>query len=168
MAAPGQKKQFALDSNILFDLAAEKDFAHTFREGYQERGYSLKVPPTVIQELTHYAVEKKCAETRLAITALRKMRDWHLLPYDLQSVGHGITERFSRRLMNAQLLPEGEFNDGLILAETALALIPVLVTSDSDLLNIEELELKVQFEDADLMPVQIFHPRRLAKAIAPK
>jgi hypothetical protein len=45
MAVQGQKKEFALDSNILFDLAAEKDFAHAFREGYQERGYSLRVPP---------------------------------------------------------------------------------------------------------------------------
>ena len=66
MGAQGQKKEFALDSNILFDLAAEKDFAHTFREGYQERGYSLKVPPTVVQELTYYALEKKCAKTPLA------------------------------------------------------------------------------------------------------
>jgi len=35
----------ALDTNLLFDLAADKDFAHTFREVYQERGYSLVVPP---------------------------------------------------------------------------------------------------------------------------
>jgi hypothetical protein len=96
------------------------------------------------------------------------MRHWHLLPFDLKSVGHGITEQFSARLIRAQLLPEDEFNDGLILAETALAFIPVLVTSDSDLLNIEEAELRVQFEDADLMPVQIFHPKRLSKAIALK
>jgi len=49
MAAQGEKKEFALDSSIVFDLAAERDFAHTFREGYQERGYSLRVPPTAIQ-----------------------------------------------------------------------------------------------------------------------
>jgi hypothetical protein len=51
MAAPGKKKLLALDTNLLFDLAADKDFAHTFREVYQERGYSLVVPPTAIQEL---------------------------------------------------------------------------------------------------------------------
>ena len=99
MAVQGQKKEFALDSNILFDLAVEKDFAHAFREGYQERGYSLRVPPTVIQELTYYAVEKRCAETPLAIKALQQMRHWHLLPFDLKSVGHGITEQFSARLI---------------------------------------------------------------------
>jgi hypothetical protein len=39
MAGPGKKKLLALDTNLLFDLAADKDFAHTFREVYQERGY---------------------------------------------------------------------------------------------------------------------------------
>jgi len=89
------------------------------------------------------------------------------MPYDLKSIGHGITERFSQRLMNAGLLPEGEFNDGLILAETALAEIPVLVTSDADLLDIEEAALRVQFEEADLMPVQVFHPKPLLRVVAP-
>ncbi len=96
------------------------------------------------------------------------MRSWQLSPYDLKSVGHGITEQFSRKLMRLGLLPEGEFNDGLILAETALAEIPVLVTSDSDLLNIDEITLRLRFEEADLPSVQIVHPRLLLKAVAPK
>lgn len=168
MAAPGQKKQLALDTNVLFDLAAKEDFAHTFREVYQERGFSLKVPPTVIQELTYYALEKQCAETPLALHALEEMRNWRLESYDLKSVGHGITERFSEKLMRLGLLPEGEFNDGLILAETSLAYIPALVTSDGDLLNIDEARLKVCFDEADLSPVQIFHPKPLLKALASK
>jgi predicted nucleic acid-binding protein len=168
MAAPGQKKLLALDTNLLFDLAAEKDFAHTFREVYQERGYSLVVPPTAIQELAHCALEKQCAETPLALKALQQMRSWNLSPFDLKSVGHGITGQFSEKLLRAGMLPEGEFNDGLILAETALAGIPVLATSDADLLDIEETELRVQFEDADLSPVRICHPKLLLKAIAPK
>ena len=66
------------------------------------------------------------------------------------------------------LLPEGEFNDGLILAETALAGIPVLVTSDADLLDIEEIPLRVQFEESDLPPVQICHPKLLLKVMSLK
>ena len=168
MAAPGKKKPLALDTNLLFDLAAGKDFAHTFREVCRERGYSLVVPPTAIQELAYCALEKQCAETPLALKALQQMRSWNLSPFDLKSVGHGITEQFSKKLLRAGLLPEGEFNDGLILAETALAGIPVLVTSDGDLLDIEETELRVQFEDADLSPVQICHPKLLLKVMAPK
>jgi predicted nucleic acid-binding protein len=168
MAAPGPQKRFALDSNILFDLAAEEDLAHTFREICQERGYSLRVPPTVIQELTYYALGKKCAETPLALKALRQMLRWNLIPFDLKSVGHGITEQFSLKLIREQLLPPGELNDGLILAETALAEIPVLVTCDAHLLNIEEAALRVKFEEAHLTPVQVFHPRRLLTAMAPR
>jgi len=59
MAAPAQRKQFALDSNVLFDLAEGKDFAHTFKEIAEERGYALRIPPTVVQELSHLAFEKK-------------------------------------------------------------------------------------------------------------
>jgi hypothetical protein len=154
MAVLGRKKQFALDSNLLFDLAAEMDFAHTFREVYQERGY--------------YARVKQCAETPLALKALQEMRGWHLTPFDLRPAGHGIAEQFSLKLMGAGLLPEDEFNDGLILAEAALEWIPLLVSSDGDLLNIEEAALRVQFEEADLEPVQVFHPKLLLKAMAPR
>ncbi len=166
MGAPGQKKRLALDTNLLFDLAGEKNFAHTFREVYQERGYSLMVPPTAIQELTFYALDKQCAESPQARKALGEIRAWNLSPFDLKSVGHGITEQFANRLLRLGLLPEGEFNDGLILAETALAGIPVLVTSDADLLDVDAIRLMVQFEAADLPLVQICHPKLLLKAMA--
>jgi hypothetical protein len=39
---------------------------------------------------------------------------------------------------------------------------------DGDLLDIEEAELRVQFDAADLAPVQICHPKLLLKAMAPK
>lgn len=168
MAAQGPKKPLALDTNVLFDLAAERDFAHTFREVFQERGFSLNVPPTVVQELSYYALEKQCAETASALKALEQMRNWRLEPFDLKSVGHAIAEQFSQRLMRIGLLPDGEFNDGLILAETSLACIPALVTSDGDLLNIEDAALRVCFEDSDLMPVQVFHPKSLLKAVSSK
>ena len=168
MAAPGKKKLLALDTNLLFDLAADKDFAHTFREVYQERGFALVVPPTAIQELAYCALEKQCAETPLALKALQPLRSWNLSPFDLKSVGHSITEQFAEKLLCAGLLPEGEFHDGLILAETALANIPALVTSDADLLYIEAGKLAVQFEAADLPPVQICHLKLLLKAMVPK
>ena len=158
----------ALDTNVLFDLAAELDFAHSFREVYLERGYALRIPPTVVQELTHYALEKQCAETPLALEALKRMRQCRLMPFELRSVGHGITEQFARKLIRLALLPEDEFNDGLILAETSLAAVPVLVSSDGDLLDIEPAALRVQFEVSDLPPVQIFHPKPLLWALAPK
>lgn len=92
--------------------------------------------------------------------ALQSLRGWGIQPYDLKSVGHGITEEFARRLISRGLLPEGEFNDGLILAETALAQIPALVTSDRHRLNIPSEDLQIEFDAADLSSVTIAHPRQ--------
>ncbi|MHB8524117.1 MAG: type II toxin-antitoxin system VapC family toxin [Limisphaerales bacterium] len=165
MAVQGHGKQFALDANLLFDLAAEKDFAHTFREVFQERGYQFRVPPTVIQEIAYAALHKSGEEQHLAFKSLQSMRSWGLVPYDLKSVGHGISEQFSRKLMGKGLLPTTEFNDGVILAETSLASIPVLVTSDEHLLGIDRDLLLGCFADSDLPTVEIVHPKPLLKAV---
>ena len=132
-ALPG--KQLALDTNILFDLAEGLDAAHDFRETFQDAGYVLRVPPTVVQELSFEADGGDDAE--IAATALRSILAWKIAPYDLASVGHGLTDGFTKKLLQKGLLPEGEYNDGLILAETSLARIPILATSDKHLLDID-------------------------------
>ena len=38
---PGPKKQLSLDANFVFDLAAQKEFAHDFLEAFQKKGYAL-------------------------------------------------------------------------------------------------------------------------------
>jgi predicted nucleic acid-binding protein len=74
------KKLLALDTNILFDLAQGKDFSHTLREILQERGNALKVPPTVVQELTYFVEKGNSVEKAIALTALTEMRGWGILP----------------------------------------------------------------------------------------
>jgi predicted nucleic acid-binding protein len=164
MARPAKPKPLALDSNILIDLADGLDAAHTFREEFQNRGYSLMVPPTVVTELTLMAT-KDHARASLARRALQSLREWEIQPYDLRSVSRGMTDEFVRRLIERDLLPRDEFNDGAILAETSLAEIPVLVTSDRHLLDIPHEELQVELGAADLNPVSIFHPRLLLRAL---
>ena len=165
MAALETRKQLALDTNVPLDLAAGEDFAHAFIEVFREKGYVFKVPPTGVQELSLLAFNAGGLKQEKAMTALRQMRQWGIAPYDLKSVGHGITKQFARRLIQKRLLPDEEFNDGLILAETALAHIPVLVTSDWHLLHIEESDLKFTFDESDLSHVSPLHPKRLLKAI---
>jgi hypothetical protein len=70
-----------------------------------------------------------------------------------------------RGLLRQRLIPEDEFNDGLILAETSLAEIPLLVTSDKHLLNIDEDALLLAFNEADLSPVHPVHPKRLLRVL---
>ena|SRR5437762_986882 len=161
-----QAKRLALDTNLPLDLAEGIDAAHAFREQFQEKGYALLVPPTVVTELTLKADDESDPKrAKLAMRALQSLRKWGIQPYDLKSVGHGITSEFARRLIERGLLPEGEFNDGVIMAETALAGIPVLVTSDRHLLDIPNEGLQLELSAADLNPVSIAHPRRLLKAL---
>ncbi|MCI0534165.1 MAG: hypothetical protein L0Z50_02940 [Verrucomicrobiales bacterium] len=45
------------------------------------------------------------------------------------------------------------------------ASIPLLVTSDKHLLDVDEDALLLAFNDADLLPVHPSHPKRLLKAL---
>jgi len=163
MAAPLQKKQLALDTNILFDLAQNLNAAHDFRETFLKAGYLLRVPPTVVQELVFEAEHGDDAD--VALCALTSMLSWKITPFDLAAVGHGLTDAFTRKLLRKGLLPEGEYNDGLILAETSLAAIPVLVTSDKHLLDLDETFLSLTFDECDLFHVRPCHPKPLLRAM---
>jgi hypothetical protein len=75
-----------------------------------------------------------------------------------------IAAEFSKELRNLRLIADGEFNDGRILAETALCPLEFLLTSDSHLLSIDREKLKALFEKKHLPEVQIVAPRgRYAK-----
>lgn len=80
------QKRFALDANILFDLAEDRDYAHTLREVLQERGALLQVPPTAIQELVFAAATIPGKQGQTAWRALQAMRAWHLAPIELVPV----------------------------------------------------------------------------------
>ncbi len=146
-----QRKQLSLDANIVFDLAGDKDFAHNFQETFQSKGYALVLPPTAAHELhlifTHGG---SVAERELARTALIRLKFWGICPFDLDSLADAICEQFVRVLLRQRLIPEDEINDGLILAETSLAEIPLLVTSDKHLLNIAEEALMMAFNENGL------------------
>jgi hypothetical protein len=161
-----QKKQLSLDTNFVFDLAGDKDFAHEFREIFQGKGYALVLPPTAAHELNFiFTHGDNGAERELARTALTRLLQWGIRPFDLDSAAEAIGGQFVRSLLQQRLLPEDEFNDGLILAETSLAGIPLLVTSDKHLLDIDEDALRLAFNEADLLPVHPVHPKRLLRPL---
>ena len=157
MAAPvPQRPRFALDTNVLIDLGEGKPFAQKFLASCRNTG--LAVPPTVVQELVFIASTGHPAQA-YALEALANMRRWNITPFDLIAVGHGITEVNAQKLMESGLLTDGEFNDGLIVIETALAGIPTLITSDKHLLLINPPQLVQKLNEFHLAPVSIYHPR---------
>lgn len=163
--AASPKRQLSLDTNVLLDLAKPQDFAHEFREEFQRRGYDLMLAPTVLLELEYLLTYGSPSERKLAQKASEQVTMWQITAFDLPEVRLAIAEQFSRRLQHQGLLPAEEFNDGLILAETSLASIPMLATSDKHLLEIDESALLLAFNEADLLPAHPVHPRRLLKAL---
>ena len=163
--AGSPKKRLALDANFLLDLAEDKDFAHDFREGFQARGYDLLVPPTAAGELDVLGIYGGEPQRTYANQALEKISVWGCEPYSLSSTNLAIAEQFSNRLMALKLIPEDEWNDRRILGEASVAEIPLLVTSDKHLLDIDEDALLMVFQEADLWPVHPVHPKRLLRAL---
>ena len=163
--AASPKKQLALDANLLLDLAEGKDFAHDFKDEFQARGYEFLLPPTAAAEwniLSFYGGEP---QRTFANQVLQELRTWKCQPYSLSDTKLAIAEQFRRRLSELPLIPDEEWADGLILAETSLGEIPLLVTSDAHLLDIDEDALLLAFNAADLSPVHPAHPKRLLKAL---
>jgi hypothetical protein len=166
MAGQTQKKLLSLDANLVFDLAREKDFAHEFRETFQKKGYGLVLAPAAVYELHIIRTDSQtAAEREWARIGLVNLKGWGIQPFDLDSVSEAIAEQFAYRLLHQGLVPEDELDDGLILAQTSLAEIAMLITSDKHLLDMDEDALLLAFYDADLLPVHPVHPKRLLRAL---
>ena len=159
------RKSLALDVNLLLDLAEGKDFAHDFKDEFQARGYEFHLPPTAAAELNILSIYGGEPQRTFASQALRNLRAWNCQPLSLSDTKLAIAEQFRQRLSGLRLIPDEEWNDGLILAETSLGNIPVLVTSDAHLLNIDEEAALQAFHAADMLPVHPVHPKRLLKAL---
>ena len=159
--APSPRKQLALDTNVLIDLAAGAEFAHDFKDAFQSRGYELVVPPTALLELNNLTREGNGVRKMRASQAMGSLVQWRCLPVLLSESDSSIAVRFRQALSELKVIPDDEWNDGLILAETSILGIPLLVTSDSHLLNIEDDVLQVAFVRAGLPAVHAVSPRRL-------
>ena len=155
----------ALDTNFLLDLTVPTERAQDLVELFRRRVKNVEfvAPPTVLTELAHLADkgatfgEKKMA--RLALTSL--VRVWKFHPLDFIPVGHGIIEQVARRLRGHGMIPLGEINDSLIVAEAALANCTLLVTSDRHLLEADSGLLRRELVANDVEPIAICAPRDL-------
>ncbi|MDR1192321.1 MAG: type II toxin-antitoxin system VapC family toxin [Verrucomicrobiales bacterium] len=162
-----RNKLLALDANVLIDLAAGEEFALDFIAVGGERGYSMVTPPTVVRELLHLS-EHGGARRKLYGTALGRMLDWQITPFNIDPVGNGICHLFSEKIRQAGILDEHEENDGLILAETAYRGIPVLITSDRHLLNITDQHLPalhIALTESGLDTVSPMSPRSFLRIL---
>ena len=123
------------------------------------------VPPAVLAELEALVVAGRTPACDFATTALEHLVAWECQPLMFSTTKLAIAARFAERLLDLRLIPETERNDGKILAQASLMEIPLLVTSDKHLLDIDEEALLLALNEADLSPVHPVHPKRLLKAL---
>jgi hypothetical protein len=119
----------------------------------------------VFEELAFASLYEPEPKRGLARKATARAHRWGVSDFELSSPQDGIAERFAHRLITGGLLPEEELNDARILAEVGAFEIPLLVTSDNHLLDIDEDKLLLLFTEAERTPARPVHPRRLLRAL---
>lgn len=151
MAVVSNPKQWlvAVDTNVLMDMADERESTLAAIEECSERpNVALIVPPTVVQELAYGVENWKPSERRvLAEKSLTCMLSWGMTPINFIPAGHGICQELARALIDRGLLPEEEKHDALVLAEAALCDASVLLTWDSHLNQIPPGDLTALLKD---------------------
>jgi hypothetical protein len=169
MAQPPNTR-LALDTNIIYQLADGVPHVEKFRLLCLERGYSLLVTHTVIEEATYRTRQAKDDPqgAALAHKALTGLLTWGIQPHVLPPLDLGYAKEFSTLLRTRKLLPWEEVRDGCLLGEASRAQIPVLITADAEhLLSIDRDGLLLAFHDSHIgPPVSLFHPLTFIKAFA--
>jgi hypothetical protein len=158
-----QNKKWALDTNVVFDLARSLDQALTLREIATEKHYSLHISPTCIEEIVHISIAGEPTEQALANRALRHLAEWKILPLEIPEGADPIAEAFSAFLRRHAVIPDTEINDGVILAEASLGGAALLVSSDSHLALIDPDELRLLFEEQSLTPIPVVTPAKILR-----
>jgi len=153
----------ALDSNVLFDLAAGENFAATVLEILRENDAEIYVPPTVLLELLYE--EEHCvvpAMGKLAGRALDSIHGvWKLLPVHLDANQEAIVRGFASALRHKRLLDPQEVNDSFILGESTQIPANFLLTSDKHLLLIDRDKLHSLFDEKHIPRVETVAPRKV-------
>lgn len=163
MADGHHSKRLSLDTNVLLNLAAGYQFAVDFKEEFQRRTYALQVVPGVMAELSALALKGDDEQKSRASIALDHLLGWDITPIILTDVEKTYRKNFMSIVAERRILPAQEVNDARILADTGIAQVPLLVTSDSHILDADSIALSLAFEDAGLCVVKAAHPARLAK-----
>ena len=156
----------AVDTNVPLDLADGKEDVLDALAVIRRRlkGGRLLLTPTAFQELVFLAEHADApVDRRLAAKALKRLASWRIELVNLVPVGHGIVERIADRLLNRRLLPPEEYNDALIIAESALLGCDVLLSSDSHQHGVDFDRLKEELARFDVGAPIITTPREITR-----
>jgi hypothetical protein len=159
------QKRLSLDTNVLFDLAEGRDYAAEFREAYQRKGYALFISPTVAAEVFFALDHGDQREKKLASICFSKLTVWDIEVASLTATQLKVAHAFAAKIRNWGLVPSGEVNDSCVIGETAMLGIPLVVSSDHHLLDIDDSTLRALCVASELPVVFAVSPRALVRAL---
>jgi hypothetical protein len=159
-----EAKWLSLDTDILIRLGQGEEWMHLFAELAQEHGHALRATPMAMDELKDKRTSGRSAAIRAgARRAWDHMQEWGVLPVlpkDAETSRRIIW--LAGQLRRKGWLPELEYRDSMILAQTSLAKIPVLVAIDGHY-HTDNIRLVASLSDLEVPTVLIQDPRDLAR-----
>jgi predicted nucleic acid-binding protein len=164
MGALPPTNQWALDTNVLIDLALGENGALELLEVFQENGCRLFVAPVVVRELAAFSAFPSgpiASAARKAVTSLRQT--WDIEPFSLSSVEMTLANLCRDDLLARCIVPTQERNDAHLIAQVALKNISLLVSSDHHLKNIDLEALTAALNARSLGPLAIVAPEKVVR-----
>jgi hypothetical protein len=167
MAVGVKRPQFiAVDSNVLLDRAADDeavlDAFDTIRRRLPAAEFILT--PTVLEELVLKTDHGDTVlDRRLARKVLANLLEWRVRPMNFIPVGRGIVAEIARKIRRADLIPDDEVNDSLIVAEAALIAATLLMSSDAHIKDLDYPRLKILLEASDVTAPLIASPAKIVR-----
>jgi hypothetical protein len=158
MPAANPKRWLSLDTGIAVRLGERVETSHLFCELAQERGFKLFLVPTALAELECHSRQASGALQRAASHVLECRKAWGIhcaLPAKPDFNRH--TEWLVAKLRSKGYIPVLERRDSLILAEAAVARIPILVAADIPY-DTDNAALAYSLAELGEFPVAIFKP----------
>src|SRR5262245_35570185 len=147
MAVGAKKPQLiAVDSNVLLDRAQDDEMVLDAFDTIRRRlpAPEFILTPTVLEELVLKAEQGDTPlDRRLARKVLANLLKWRVRPMNFIPVGRGIVAEIARKIRRADLIPDDEVNDSLIVAEAALVAATLLLSSDAHIKDLDYPRLKI-------------------------
>ena len=102
-------------------------------------------------------------DRRLARKVLVNLLTWRVRPVNFIPVGRGIVAEIARKMRRADLIPNDEVNDALIVAEAALVTATLLLSSDAHIKDLDYSRLKLLLEASDVTAPLIASPAKIVR-----
>lgn len=156
----------AVDTNFLLQLAEGNDDAWDVLEILSGRlkPHERIATPTVLEELAYHSrnlsAPDLAAKARRALGSFRLK--WGFEPRDFSSSEREV-EKLARQLLRRKVLPETEYRDARILAESAFSKSFLLISEDSHLVHADKLLLALCLHEWQLAPPVILTARELVR-----